>query len=651
MKKMKLNIQLFAVTKSTSFNENVDIANNKSDLSITITFSANNSSTWFGSKSLKCTCNGETKSKNVSLSAGGKVTATFTFENIQHNSDGSKSVDWNWTISTGTSVLGTLSDSGTKQLTTIPRASDITATNADIGSSSIIVINKKNDNFTTTLKYKFATQTVYTTIVEKTIEKTYGWQIPKSFYELIPNDQYGECTIQAITYNGDTQVGDPKYVDINIFVNETLCKPIISDTSIIDTNTKSIALTGDNTKFIKYVSTPKLSWNASAKNGATLKSQTINNVRATSPYQTNWANSFKLDVTDSRKYSNTYDYELSDVVDYFYPQITASGKRKTSTSSNIILNLSGKFFNSYFSENIKNTATFKCEYKKKEDNEWSTIKLTPTINSDGTFSLENYDLGEICDYQDSWQFSISVTDKITSQSSNFPIMVGEPNHYWYKKDNINYFKVNGKFYSKNSASVNGLISKENVETTDGFLKTAKNGKTTQIGSENSGYCHYITDADKHYFNKPLCVQGDIYGGENYNKKLAYFSDLFSSNNVLWGPDFYFMNANHTINLSQKVSEQKTGIILIWQAYANNEPKYYDFNYTFIPKQHILIHEGAGVTCWLGNSTGNTIATKYIYVYDDKLVGNSVNETGTTTRSGSGIITNSKNWVLTYVLGV
>lgn len=444
MKKMKLNIQLFAVTKNTSFSENVDIVNNKSDLSITITFSANNSSTWFNSKALKCTCNGSTQSENVSLSKGGKVTATFTFEDIQHNNDGSKSVDWNWSITTGTSVLGTLRDSGTKKLTTIPRASDITATNADIGSSSIIVINKKNDSFTTTLKYKFATQTVYTTIVEKTGEKTYGWQIPTSFYSLIPNAQYGSCSIEAITYNGDTQIGEPKYVDINIFANETLCKPAISNTSIIDTNTKSIVLTGDNTKFIKYVSTPKLTWNASAKNGATLKSQTINNVSTTSPYQTNWADSFKLDVTDSRNYTSTYNYVLSNVVNYFYPQITASGKRKTSTSSNIILNLNGKFFNGYFSENIKNTAIFKCEYKKKEDNEWTTIVLEPTINDDGSFSLKDFDLGEICNYQDNWQFSITITDKITSQSSNFPIIKGDPIYYWYTQNRINYFRVKGK---------------------------------------------------------------------------------------------------------------------------------------------------------------------------------------------------------------
>lgn len=516
MKKMKLNIQLFAVTKNTSFSENVDIVNNKSDLSITITFSANNSSTWFNSKALKCTCNGSTQSENVSLSKGGKVTATFTFEDIQHNNDGSKSVDWNWSITTGTSVLGTLRDSGTKKLTTIPRASDITATNADIGSSSIIVINKKNDSFTTTLKYKFATQTVYTTIVEKTGEKTYGWQIPTSFYSLIPNAQYGSCSIEAITYNGDTQIGDPKYVDINIFANETLCKPAISNTSIIDTNTKSIVLTGDNTKFIKYVSTPKLTWNASAKNGATLKSQTINNVSTTSPYQTNWADSFKLDVTDSRNYTSTYNYVLSNVVNYFYPQITASGKRKTSTSSNIILNLNGKFFNGYFSENIKNTAIFKCEYKKKEDNEWTTIVLEPTINDDGSFSLKDFDLGEICDYQDNWQFSITITDKITSQSSNFQIIKGDPIYYWYTQNGINYFRVKGKLKADTEMKIGSkkVLGFNEVEGSENTYKLI----TERITSDSIS--HKINDSSYEDLNiilnkGTICVKSED-GNKSYN---------------------------------------------------------------------------------------------------------------------------------------
>lgn len=128
-------------------------------------------------------------------------------------------------------------------------------------------------------------------------------------------------------------------------------------------------------------------------------------------------------------------------------------------------------------------------------------------------------------------------------------------------------------------------------------------------------------------------------------------NLINNNQILWGPDYFFMHGDQTINLSQKVSEQKNGIVLVWQAYANSEPKFYDFNYTFIPKYHIAIHEGAGITCWLSNSTGDKIATKYVYVYNNQIKGNAVNSKGKTTLSGSGIITCSDNWVLTYVLGV
>ena len=377
-------------------------------------------------------------------------------DTITHENDGSKKITISGSVTgpSGTTIANVTS-SGSQEVTlaTIPRASEITATNADIGSSSIIVINKKNDSFTTTLKYKFASQTAYTTIVDKTSEKTYGWQIPTSFYALIPNSRYGSCSIQATTYNGNEQVGDAKYVDINIFANETLCRPIISGTSIIDTNEKSVALTGNNTKFIKYVSTPKLTWNASAKNSATLKSQTINNVNATSPYQSNWAESFKLNVVDTREYSNTYNFIFPSVVNYFYPQITASGKRKTSTSSNIILNVSGKFFNGYFSDTNKNTATFECKYKRKTDSDWTSVTIEPTINEDGTFTLSNYDLGEICNYQTSCQFSIVITDKVKSESSNFSITVGEPNHYWYKKNDLNHFRVNGQLDLKNTLNM------------------------------------------------------------------------------------------------------------------------------------------------------------------------------------------------------
>lgn len=656
-------------------------------------------------------------------------------DTITHENDGSKKITISGSVTgpSGTTIAGVTS-SGSQEVTlaTIPRASEITATNADIGSSSIIVINKKNDSFTTTLKYKFASQTTYTTIVDKTSEKTYGWQIPTSFYSLIPNSRYGSCSIQATTYNGNEQVGDAKYVDINIFANETLCRPIISGTSIIDTNEKSVALTGNNTKFIKYISTPKLTWNASAKNSATLKSQTINNVNATSPYQSNWAESFNLNVVDTREYSNTYNFTFPSVVDYFYPKISASGKRKTSTSSNIILNVSGKFFNGNFSDSNKNTATFECKYKRKTDSDWTSVTIEPTINEDGTFTLSDYDLGEICDYQTSCQFSITITDKVKSESSNFPITVGEPNHYWFKKNDLNHFRVNGQLDVKNTLNMfnyNKIYWKEpgygdkftieprfsgaddqnylairaavgdagtDPDTYNIATVTAKSGNAWLKGDINlggyakvngeilpsyEGWCQDANNAlrEGRYWcgnsttnlpgnhpwgylrvrvsNGSVVNHTDNWGwqeffstnGRNWIRyivntnnwspwKEIVSEDYVKNQDTIWQGNLQ-MGANDTINLSKGISSQKTGIVLIFSGYSNGAAQNYNHTSYFIPRRYVGLYAGGGVVIPVGEA-GRVNGAKYIYVYDDRLVGNANNTSD-----------NNNKWVLTAVVGV
>lgn len=631
---------------------------------------------------------------------------------IKHNADGSKTIIISGSISgpSGTSISGaTSSGSQNVALSTIPRASEITATNADIGSSSIIVINKKNDSFTTTLKYKFASQTTYTTIVDKTSDKTYGWQIPTSFYALIPNSRYGSCSIQATTYNGNEQVGDAKYVDINIFANETLCRPTISDTSIIDTNALSVGLTGDNTKFIRYVSTPKLTWNANAKNSATLKSQTINNVSATSPYQSNWAESFKLNVVDTRDYSNTYDFTFPSLVQYFYPQVNAYGRRETAISSKVLLTITGKFFKGNFSDTNPNTLTVECKYKKKEDTDWTTVLLEPTINDDGSFSMSDLDMGEICDYQHSWQFSVSVTDKIATQSSNFFITIGEPLWSGYKKDGSNVFKLNGQllwkesgygdkfaikpqfngtddenylaifgavgdagtnpdleglltitgksghvwtkgnivssglmqaytgFYSRNAGSVNvavgnsTLVIKQALSNDDG---TPQNGVVLEYGNSTSWSGQLLITDNA---NDGIWFNGWYNGTRGTWKKLA-FEDYVKNQDTIWQGD-YQMGENETINLSQKISAQKTGIVLIFSGYSNGTVQNNNHTSYFIPRRFVGLYAGGGVVIPVGEA-GGVKGAKYIYVYDDHLTGNANNTSDS-----------NNKWVLTAVVGV
>lgn len=159
-----------------------------------------------------------------------------------------------------------------------------------------------------------------------------------------------------------------------------------------------------------------------------------------------------------------------------------------------------------------------------------------------------------------------------------------------------------------------------------------------------------TDDTQTSSSKELNYRSNDSNGNNLvTTKLATLENLHEYN-VLWGPGYYYMTAGHTINLSQKVSEQKSGIVLVWQAYSNGAVQTYDFNFTFIPKWQVSVNPSRGVSCFLTNGTGAKIGTKYVYVHDDKIEGNNANDDGATSRT-SGITTTNNYWVLTHVIGV
>ncbi len=82
-----------------------------------------------------------------------------------------------------------------------------------------------------------------------------------------------------------------------------------------------------------------------------------------------------------------------------------------------------------------------------------------------------------------------------------------------------------QLFTDGSAQVNGTFT-----AYAGYLKSVSSGKSIQIGSWNTSYCHYNTDADVgHWFNKGMRVEGEIYAGPSYNKR------VYHAGNLLGGP--------------------------------------------------------------------------------------------------------------------
>lgn len=126
--------------------------------------------------------------------------------------------------------------------------------------------------------------------------------------------------------------------------------------------------------------------------------------------------------------------------------------------------------------------------------------------------------------------------------------------------------------------------------------------------------------------------------------------LLEGQNILWQGALY-MSASHTANLSQKISEQKNGVVLFFQPYSTNtnSPQSFGFYTKFIPKKVIeMFGNGYGYCFNIPDNSTGIIAGKYLYLYDNKIVGNDQN-VGTSIMFGTTI--NNKNAVLTAVIGV
>lgn len=122
-------------------------------------------------------------------------------------------------------------------------------------------------------------------------------------------------------------------------------------------------------------------------------------------------------------------------------------------------------------------------------------------------------------------------------------------------------------------------------------------------------------------------------------------DLLKTNKVLWS-GAHFMQADQTAVLSEAISEQTTGALLVFSYYSGGATNWC-WHTAFIPKYMASAHNGQGWSFSVLDYDGYHMA-KYIYVHDTKIVGNDVN-IGTATAGGVQLA--KSNWVLRYVIGV
>lgn len=462
--RVTLNSQYMSFYITWSAKQNVE--GNYSDVTVTSYWKTNNTRWGFdtgGSRAASITINGNTTSISKRFDSTNGTGTGWKQENpwaiqtvterVYHNSDGSKSISISarangyaasYGPSNSSASSGDCTASGTISLDTIPRASKVSATNADIGSTSTITVSRYSTSFKHTVS--FSCPGISDTVIESDSEASViPWNVPVSIYETIPAAKYATVTITCRTYSKDTGALIGKTTaTMKAIANEEECKPTVSGT-VTDVNSTTVSLTGNAKTLIRYKSTASCEIVATAKNSASISAQYVNGVSipsGTVEIQNSEAVSFAFSATDSRGYSASALVKPT-VIPYIPLTINPTFRRVSPTSNIITVEFYGNFFSGNFGAS-SNALKVKYRYKEYGTETWSAyVTLSASsinIPGDGTYNSNGaVTLGSNFDYRKSYDMEIvaqdgSGTAVLSDVSFVAQVTRGEPVFDWSNTD-------------------------------------------------------------------------------------------------------------------------------------------------------------------------------------------------------------------------
>lgn len=373
----------------------------------------------------------------------GRATVTVTSGStlISHNSDGSKTLDFSFSVSSiNSSVLpGSASASGSMALTAIPRFATITsAPNFSDGENPTITYSNPAGEAVTSLKACISLTTADADIAYRDIPKTgtsYTFNLTDAERAVLRNATTGSNsrTVYFIVW---TVMGGVHYTDeIAKTFSIANGNPIVSG-SVVDTNATTVSLTGDSDILVKYFSDAKCTMTAEAQKGATLDMDTyvITNGRS-AEYGTEGIfenvedNTFTFSVTDSR--GNTGRTTVTPTMVEYVKLTCNLGYDKPDGDGKMTVTCYGNVFTGSFGavDNAITTAQYRYRTQNGTFGAWTNMTVE---EGDGSYLASAYLTG--LDYRTTYEFECKVKDKLMEVSSTSGLVKSIPVFHWSEND-------------------------------------------------------------------------------------------------------------------------------------------------------------------------------------------------------------------------
>ena len=381
------------------------------------------------------TINGTRTQYSVSYTLPAKTTQTILNRTITvpHKDDGTGSIKVETWMDTRISA-GEVEMSKTLTLTPIARGSTIGATDAFVGSTSIIAVNRKSEEYTHSIELSFGGLTRYIdgdgNIVAAETKHTatnIPFPVPTLFYQYMTDRKSQTCQLTCRTYQGDTQIGSDQSATFTVTANEDLCRPTVQG-SVRDVNPATLALTGNSNTLVRYMSTARCEITAGAKNYASITKRTIEGVQTagTVDFPNVQTDSFTFQAEDTRGYTNEVTVEKS-LIPYVPLTINTKITRTDPTSGNATLEVNGKCFVGNFGA-VRNTITVR--YRIGSANPVAISVQTDTNKQVYAATANVPGL----DYSRSHSVVVEVIDALGSASQTLQVKPGIPVFDWGEND-------------------------------------------------------------------------------------------------------------------------------------------------------------------------------------------------------------------------
>lgn len=590
---------------------------------------------------------------------------------IKHGNDGKKTFDYTFSQEFGIVLsgvrIGTKSGSGSGVLGTIAVKSTLSASNGTLGTAQTLTVTRQSTNTTHTITYKCGSASGM--ICDKSSNTIISWTPPISLAKQNTTGDIVSVALTITTYNGDTSLGaNTKTISCEIPAS-------VSPTVSVSFSDASgyYEIFG---YYVEGLSRLKVNITAAGSQGSAIKSYstTVNGKKYTaSSFETDvltGGGSITAIVTDSRARIALANEQIT-VGAYALPQITDFTVSRCDADGNADKNgayMAVRFSATVHRAGMANTAAYTVEYKKTSADTYNTQTLTEYAN---TFTVSNGVYIFAADKNASYDVRLSVTDKTKTV---YKTAVGASV---------------GKVLSmlKNGADIVGVALGKVAEWegvfeiawktrfTGGILHPTLEPETdlndvrtpnTYIGANVSTYNYGNCPLTSGTFTLEVVGMGDAGQTKQrltYCHKTAakaweriFYADAWGEwmcvsdfgGQLLWD-GVYHMSADQTATLPELVSKQKSGIVLVFSEYVDGEAKNQTFCTHFVPKKVVELHNGGGHSIQLSTTKCDYFAAKYLYIYNDRIVGHANNNA--TGAGACGITYTNNRFVLRYVIGV